>query len=490
MDGEWGSEQTMSPGSRLFHRENFNCHIVAALGVGKKIDVELVKAGLQRTLVRHPRFSSVKVEGKGKPRWVKTKVALEDHLIEVKIDESEIKSPDQFVEDYVSELSRTSIDDFSKPLWELHLINLPTSDAEAVAVFRIHHSLGDGASLISLLLACTRQAADENAPPTLPSSGRIRRNHRANGDRESPWIIAAVLSLWAGLVLAWNTAVDLLLFVAAAAFLKDDDTPIKGKPGTGRNPKRIIRRRVNLEDVKAVKKVLGATVNDVLLGLVSATIAQYVHKRYKEEGYGGKKTMPKNLRIRSAVLVNIRPSPGIHDLAEMMEKGEGDVKWGNCLGCVVIPFCVSQREDPLDYVRAAKKMADRKKFSLEAFFTFVCGSCILKVFGIRAASVLPHRVFSHTTVSMSNVIGPVEEIAFCGHPIVYLAPTVYGHPHALTIHFQSYLDKLEIVIAADESVIPRPHQICDIMSDLLERMKSAAADTVKNQKDGKVCDAV
>lgn len=32
-------------------------------------------------------------------------------------------------------------------------------------------------------------------------------------------------------------------------------------------------------------------------------------------------------------------------------------------------------------------------------------------------------------MSFSNLIGPIEEISFFGHPIAYMAPSVYGHPH-------------------------------------------------------------
>lgn len=48
---------------------------------------------------------------------------------------------------------------------------------------------------------------------------------------------------------------------------------------------------------------------------------------------------------------------------------------------------------------------------------------------MQAAAALSHRVLSNTTLSFSNIVGPTEEIEFYGHPMVYLAPTVYGHPH-------------------------------------------------------------
>ncbi|XWS50363.1 hypothetical protein CRYUN_Cryun12cG0081600 [Craigia yunnanensis] len=68
-----------------------------------------------------------------------------------------MKSPSQFIEDYVS-----------KSLWELHLLNLKTPEAEAVIIWQIHHSIGDGMSLVSLLFACFRKSSDLEALLTIP----------------------------------------------------------------------------------------------------------------------------------------------------------------------------------------------------------------------------------------------------------------------------------------------------------------------------------
>ena len=35
---------------------------------------------------------------------------------------------------------------------------------------------------------------------------------------------------------------------------------------------------------------------------------------------------------------------------------------------------------------------------------------------------------NHTTMCFSNVVGPMEEIGFYGHPMAFLAPSVYGQP--------------------------------------------------------------
>lgn len=50
----------------------------------------------------------------------------------------------------------------------------------------------------------------------------------------------------------------------------------------------------------------------------------------------------------------------------------------------------------------------------------------------QAAGAIFHRMISHTTISFSNMIGPVEQVEFCGHPVVFIAPSGYGPPEVST----------------------------------------------------------
>lgn len=51
---------------------------------------------------------------------------------------------------------------------------------------------------------------------------------------------------------------------------------------------------------------------------------------------------------------------------------------------------------------------------------------------MQAAAALCYGMFTHTTLSFSNMVGPTEQVLFCGNPIVYIAPGTYGHPHVRT----------------------------------------------------------
>ncbi|KAG0458099.1 hypothetical protein HPP92_023256 [Vanilla planifolia] len=456
--------EPLSPAARFFRQPQINCHVVAILGLGKIVGADEVKAALKDTLVRHPRFSSIQVVDKSwrkTVRWERAEVNLDDHVIYPVIAASgDSINGDSFVENYVFDLCRSPLDP-SRPLWDLHLLAVDTSEAPMVAVLRIHHSLGDGVSLMSLLFACTRRTSDFESLPSLPEA---RRRVAAAGTGFGACKL--LFLLWTFIVYAWNTLVDAFLFICSAVFLKDSKTPLFGVEGVEYRPKRFVHRTISLDDVKAIKKAMDCTVNDVLVGITSAALS-----RYLERNYDG--NLPQNLMIRSTVLVNIRPSPGINELAYMMKAGSR-AKWGNRLGYVILRFPIMNVEDPLDYIRKGIKVAERKKKSFEAVFTYGSALLIVKSLGIKAAACLCHRVISNTSLSFSNMVGPIEEVGFCGSPLVYIAPSVYGHPQALTIHFQSYMKKMKVVLAVDEHVIPEPHKLLEDIAHSIEVIKDAA----------------
>ncbi|KAL6848641.1 hypothetical protein ACP4OV_021224 [Aristida adscensionis] len=479
-DVEAAGGEPMSPAGRLFREAHFNCYIVAAIGLGSAFDVAAARAGLEATLARHPRFCSVQVENdvkkKSRPRWVRTTVNVDDHLILPYFDPAATSdNPDQAVEDYLSSLSTKPMD-HSRPLWELHVLDFPTSEAAATVVLRMHHSLGDGISLLSLLIACTRSAADPARLPALPEPPRRPGPaHALPRPPLSAGLPAFLLWVWSYVVLAWHTLVDVALFVATAWFLRDPRTPFMGSESVEFRRKRFVHRTLSLDDVKFVKNAMKCTVNDVFIGVTNAGLSRYYFRKTSDTN-GERQKSQKNICVRSALLVNIRKTPGLHNLAEMMDSGKrNDAKWGNLIGYIILPFHIAMHDDPLEYIRQGKRTAERKKRSLEAVFTYWSGNLIVKLFGIKAAAALCYGMFTNTTMSFSSMVGPVEKVEFYGHPIVYIAPSVYGHPHALTVHYQSYVNTVKVVLAVDDDQIPDSHQLLDDFAESLRLIRQAAS---------------
>ncbi|GFP81103.1 o-acyltransferase wsd1 [Phtheirospermum japonicum] len=266
-------------------------------------------------------------------------------------------------------------------------------------------------------------------------------------------------------------------------FLKDTKTPIKGERGIEFSPKRFVHRIIDFDDIKLVKSAMNVTVNDVATGVAEAGLTRYLNMRYGKKVNIAKamqkhvkntNLLPKNLRLTSVVCFNLRPSPIIEDLADIMENEEKlKGKWGNMIGLAHLPLTMALQDDPLAYLRRAKAAMDRKKQSFEPNCFAMLVILLTKFFGMKRAAAMTSTILWNTTLLFSNIMGPPEEIAPFGHPLSYIAPTLTGFPQALVVHFQSYADKFIISIAADEKLIPNPHQLCDDMVKSLKDIKDA-----------------
>lgn len=62
---------------------------------------------------------------------------------------------------------------------------------------------------------------------------------------------------------------------------------------------------------------------------------------------------------------------------------QNDSKWGNRIGYMILPIHITSHEDPLEYVRQAKKSVDRKKNSLESFITQKIAEMATKILGAK-----------------------------------------------------------------------------------------------------------
>ncbi|CAL4991986.1 unnamed protein product [Urochloa decumbens] len=461
--------EPVSPSARLL--EDF--YIVVVIGIATPVNLPAARAGIEAQLIRyHPRFRSIQVkDASGNMRWVPTTVDLDYHIIYPSLDDVAVaRDPDRAVEDYVATLSMRPMDK-SRPLWEFHMLDFPTSEAAATTAFRVHHSLGDGMSLLTLLMACTRSAADPARLPAMPSlptrTGAIWERPRPPA---SAGAVALAAWVWSFVLLAWHTVVDVASFFATILFLRDPRTLFKRANQEPGQKKRLVHRALSLDDVNFVKNAMNCTVNDVLVGVTYAALSRYYFRKT------GDADTSKEIRVRSILLVNLRPTTSLQACVNLIESGkESDVKWGNELGFIILPFHIGLHDDdPLQYVRKAKKIVDRKKSSLEVVFTHLASEVILKIFGLKAAGAIFHRMISHTTISISNMIGPVEQVEFCGHPVVFIAPSGYGPPEALTVNFQSYVNTMMVNLAVDEAQFPDSHELLDDFVESLRLIRGSA----------------
>uniref|UniRef100_A0ACD5VNA2 Uncharacterized protein n=1 Tax=Avena sativa TaxID=4498 RepID=A0ACD5VNA2_AVESA len=298
---EW-TEEPMSPTGRMLADVGF--YIVVLMGLGEPVNLPVFCAGIETELLtRFPRFRSIQVtdESKGgKPRWVRTAVNVDDHIIIPTLDPAAVMSdPEKAVEDYVSSLSMLPMDR-RRPLWEFHFLDFPTSEATSTAVLRLDHSIGDAMSIITLLMASSHSTADPARLPAMPPppsrTGAIYQRRPLS----SPGYCLAWI--WSYFVLAWHTLLDVVLIVAMILFSSDPRTIFTcaddGHSETHR--KRFVQRTFSLDDVKFIKTVMNCTINDVLVGVTSAAFSKYYFRKSGD-------VRTKRICLRSFLPVNTRP---------------------------------------------------------------------------------------------------------------------------------------------------------------------------------------
>ncbi|XP_010441804.1 PREDICTED: O-acyltransferase WSD1-like [Camelina sativa] len=472
-------EEPVSPMARLFQSPDTGICNIINIGFNSKMNPDVVLHALRHNVHKHPRFCSKLSENGAK--WIETEVNVEDHVIVPSIDPEEICDGGQsFVDDYISRLTMIPLDR-SRPLWDIHILNVKTLDAKAVGIIRFNHALGDGMSFFSLVLACTHKTSNPDMLPTVIPSVK-RRSTVSHRLEKNDWFLWAIFTIGSTLRLIWNTVVDMFLLFATMFFLKDTETPLKGGANVRSNPKRCYHRNISLDDIKLIKNAMNMTINDVLLGITQAALSSYMNRQYEQQDKNNEEdgalltsypnSLPDGIRFRAGCTVNLRPDIGFKPLAEMMVK-DSKCRWGNYFSLIVLPLSIRLENDPLVHLKKTKAMLARKKHSYHAALAYYFIKICLKVFGAKVVSSLYNLHAMNTTACVSNVMGPTEEISFHGHPITYISPISYGHQYALFIIYTSYAGEMTITITVDPTIIPDPHTICDDMEESLKTMKAA-----------------
>jgi hypothetical protein len=177
-------------------------------------------------------------------------VKLEDH-VNVPIFPSGLSptSYDEYLDDYIS---RIAMDRFpqSKPLWEIHIFKYPTGNAAGNIIFKLHHALGDGYSLMGALLSCLQRADNPSLPLTFPS------HQRSAAESHNIRSVCGTVTQISSLI--YNTISDFGWSILKSSFVEDDQTPIRSADEAVEfRPITISTMRFSLDHIKSIKAKLG-----------------------------------------------------------------------------------------------------------------------------------------------------------------------------------------------------------------------------------------
>lgn len=77
---------------------------------------------------------------------------------------------------------------------------------------------------------------------------------------------------------------------------------------------------------------------------------------------------------------------------------------------------------------------------------------IVTIFQWKQTGTFIFRIFTCTTMIFSNAIGPVEHMTLCGHPVAFMAPSIYGQPQVS--HPCSYIQNIcPLILLYDNNIL-------------------------------------
>jgi WS/DGAT/MGAT family acyltransferase len=400
--------------------------ITAVFTFAEPFEMARLRRLAEERLLGFDRFRQRVVKsGLGRPRWVDDPAfSLANHLHEAVLSAPGDRAALQAL---VGELMSTPLPK-DRPLWQFHLVPFERGHA---LIARVHHCIADGMSLVQVLLSLAdtppsfvqpRPPATERHAPTrgMVAAERVRAAFRAGGGLAKT--VAGILDLRA-----------------------DPRTPLRGR--LGRAKLAVWSDPIALDEVRAVGKHVGATVNDVLLSAVAGALRRYLeHRHARAEG----------ITLRAVVPVNLRRPD--------------DVALGNRFGLVFLPLPVGHR-GPLERLHAVKRAMDAIKRSPEAVVIFG----LLRAFGATTVQLLETAVNllgRKATTVMTNVPGPRDPVRFYGRAVDSM---MFWVPQSgrlgLGVSILSYCGQVRVGIAADAGLVPDPHHIVEAFHDAFQELK-------------------
>jgi len=346
--------------------------------------------------------------------------------------------------------------DFSRPLWEAHLIEGLEHNRFALYV-KIHHSLVDGVGGMRMLVKMLSfdPTATKQPPPWSVGTGRDPERSGEGPPRKSATAQAiASLREQAEAVPAVGRA---FADMAREAFKRS--TPDRALPFD--LPKCIINRPVSaqrrfatqhyeLERIKAVAKSAGVSVNDVFLGISAGALRRYL---------GEINALPEQ-SLTAGLPVSVRP--------------QGGESSGNAISFIIASLN-THLADPVARLKAIHESTRLAKEHLQRLpKTGITNYTMLFMapFILQLLTGLGGRMRPLFNLTISNVPGPDRPLYFNGARLEQMYPvSLLSHGQALNITSVSYDGQFNIGFTGCRDTLPSMQRLAVYTGEALEELE-------------------
>jgi WS/DGAT/MGAT family acyltransferase len=464
-----GKRERMSSVDTAWLRMDSQANLMLIVGVYEfegKVEYERLRRVVEERLLPHDRFRSCVVQDATGYSWeLDDNFDLDLHLARTALPGSGSTAS---LKRLVGRLASTALD-ATKPLWQMHLVD--NYNGGQALIIRIHHCIADGIALIGVLLALTSEDPAEQGDAEQPAASAkatgstgtwdalLRPFTNATVRAIDSTSDAAVRALHASAALlehpdsvgeaagdAARLATQVARDLAGIALMENDTvTSLKGLPSGSK----VVawNEPLALDDVKAVCKALGCSVNDVLLASVAGAIRSYLEQQGEEVD---------GIELRAMVPVNLRDPRKWKEL-------------GNKFGLVplLLPVGIA---NPIARVYEVRRRMDQLKQSYTAVLTM----------GILGAAGLVPRALQRqaldflakkATAVMTNVPGPERPLYLAG---AHVRRMMFWVPQSgnigIGVSILSYAGGVQFGLIADKRLCDEPQRIIDRFEPEFEKL--------------------
>jgi diacylglycerol O-acyltransferase / wax synthase len=417
----------------------------------------LVQAGIHRV----PRYQQklARIPVFGNPVWV------DDDTFNLLYHIRHVRLPQPGTERQLKRLAGRIMSqrlDRGKPLWELWVVDGLEGDRVAL-ISKAHHCMIDGVGSVELSTALigARDDIEEKIanPPAFqtrpaPSSSALFLNEF---NRRIAQPVSAMRTAGSALrnpVRALQSLGDSFGTAGEglrAALTSASPTPLNDEVGPHR---RFDWLTMSLDEIKAVKRQLGGTINDVVLTVASGALGRFLHDRG---------VRVQDLDFRAMLPVNVRSDDERESL-------------GNRVSSMMAQLPLAER-DPVKRLQLVMQNTGRLKRSGQAagikMLEELSDSSIGGLLSILTRLYAMQRPFN---VVITNVPGPQFQLYFLGSPLRAAYPLVpLFHNQTVGIALFSYNGTLFWGFNADWDAVPNLHDLVEGVAKEFAHLKAAAA---------------
>lgn len=352
--------------------------------------------------------------------------------------------------------------DRGRPLWEIRVVD-GLEGGRLAALFKAHHCLTDGASAVDMLLLLLSPEPVSEAPAPQPWTPRPAPTplELLRGELDArAGLGRGVRDFLRGAARNPRRAISFLRERALgvreaglAALTRGSATALNATLGPDRQLRTL---RMELEEIKRIRRALGGTINDVAVALVTGALARFLEARGDPV---------RGVTVRATIPVSTRAD---------VERGT----LGNKLAALAAALPIGERDIRLRYRAVCTTMealkGSKQALGMEALnWLAEWTSPSLLASGSRLSLQL------HSThLLITNIRGPAAPLYCLAYPMLEAYPAPPLSPgQALSIGLLSYAGFMHWGLVADPQRLPDLDGLVDALRTEIEEFRKLAGES-------------